>query len=247
MTSAPVQASFTSSVSLIVQPFSAAMASQVSTRSAAGHVLLGAAGDEVQAQLGAHDHERTSHVVGSIAHEHQRLALDVVVEVLLNRQDVSEHLGGMPLGGQAVPHRHGSAGSQLFHVGLREAAEFDAVVETVEHAGGVLDGLLLAHLGAARIEVGHAHAEIHGADLERAARAGGRLLEQQDDVLALEVTMGGTGQFQVLEFAGQLQQVLDFLGGEVEEAQEVATAQASRHRSFLSTLLTEQNKIRTGG
>ena len=153
----------------------------------------------------------------------------------------------MPLGGQAVPHRHASVGAEFLDVGLSIATELDAVVEAAEHAGGVLDGLLLAHLRAAGIEVGHAHAEIHGADLERAARAGGRLLEQQDDVLALEVTMGGTGQFQVLEFAGQLQQVLDFLGGEVEEAQEVATAQASRHRSFLSTLLTEQNKIRTGG
>ena len=138
----------------------------------------------------------------------------------------------MPLGGQTVPHRHAGVLGQILHVGLGEAAELDAVVEAAEHAGGVLDGLLLAHLGAARIKVGHAHAEVHGADLEGAAGARGGLLEQQHDVLALEVAVRGAGALEVLEVLGELQLVLDLLGGEVEQAEERTTAEIDRHVLF---------------
>ena len=138
----------------------------------------------------------------------------------------------MPLGGQTVPHGHAGVLGQILHVGLGEAAELDAVVEAAEHAGGVLDGLLLAHLGAARIKVGHAHAEVHGADLEGAAGARGGLLEQENDVLALEVAVRGAGALQVLEVLGELQQVLDLLGGEVEQAEERTTAEIDRHVLF---------------
>ena len=106
------------------------------------------------------------------------------------------------------------------------------VEDLAENAGGVLDGLLLAHLGGTGIKVGHAHAEIHGADLEGAAGARGSLLEQQHDVLALEVAVRGAGALEVLEVLGELQQVLDLLGGEVEQAEERTTAEIDRHVLF---------------
>ena len=203
------------------------------------HTGLGAAGHEVQAQLRAHDHERVRHVVLGVAHEHELQALEALREVLLDRQHVGDHLRGMELGGQAVPHRHAGVGGQVLDDLLGEAAVLDAVVHAAEHAGGVLDGLLLAHLGAAGIEVGDAHAEVHAAHLERAARAGGGLLEQQDDVLAFEVAMGGTRQFQVLELLGQLDEVADLVRREIQQLQEVASAQARGHDSFLSSFFAK--------
>ena len=135
----------------------------------------------------------------------------------------------MPEVGEAVPHRHAGLGGELLDVLLGEATELDAVVHAAEHAGGVLDGLLLAHLRAARIEVGHAHAEVHGADLEGAAGARGGLLEQQDDVLALEVAVRGARALEILEVAGELEQVLDLLGGEIEQTQEAAAGEVDTH------------------
>ena len=124
---------------------------------------------------------------------------------------------------------HAGVGGQLLDVGLGEAAELDAVVEAAEHARRVLDGLLLAHLGAAGVEVGHAHAEVHGADLERAAGAGGRLLEQQNDVLALEIAVRHTGVFHGLEAGRKIEQIADLLGTEIQQGEEAFPRKVHRH------------------
>ena len=197
-----------------------------------GHALLGAAGHEVHAELGADNHEGASNVVLAVAHEDEGLALDVVVEVLLDGQDVGEHLGGMPLSGQAVPHGHAGLSSELLDVVLGKAAELDAVIHATENAGGVLDGLLLAHLRRTRIEVGDAHAQIHAADLEGAAGTSGGLLEKQNDVLALEIAVRNASALHVLEVLGELEQVLDLLGGEVEELEEATAGEVNTHGSF---------------
>ena len=110
----------------------------------------------------------------------------------------------MPLGGQAVPHGHAGLSGKLLDVVLGKAAELDAVIHAAENAGGVLDGLLLAHLRRTRIEVGDAHAQVHAADLEGAAGARGGLLEQQDDVLALEVAVRVPVRLRSLKFLESL-------------------------------------------
>ena len=90
----------------------------------------------------------------AVAHEDEGLALYVVVEVLLDGQDVGEHLGGMPLSGQAVPrHTPDLAASSSTSV-LGKTAELDAVIHAAENASGILDGLLLAHLRRTSDQVG---------------------------------------------------------------------------------------------
>ena len=196
--------------------------------------MLRATSHEVHAELGAHDHQGASNVVLAVAHEDESAALDVVVEVLLNGEDVGEHLGGMPLSGQAIPYRHASVGGQIFNVSLGKAAELDAVIHAAENASGVLNGLLLAHLRAVGIKIGDAHAQIHCANFECATGTGGGLLEEQNDVLALEVTMRNARALHIFEVLGELQQVFDLLGGEVEQTEERTTRKINTHfDSFL--------------
>lgn len=102
-----------------------------------------------------------------------------MAEVLLDGEHVGNHLGGMELGGQAVPDGHAGVLGEALDLLLLEATVLDAVVHAAQDTGGVLDGLLLAHLGGAGLEVGDAHAEVHATDLEGAAGARGGLLEEQ--------------------------------------------------------------------
>ena len=81
------------------------------------------------------------------------------------------------------------------------------------------DGFLFAHLAAAGIEIGHAHAEIHSRDLKRAASAGGGLFKQQDDVLALHGGGADVGAALGLQVVAQVQQIADFLRGKVLQSQ----------------------------
>ena len=66
---------------------------------------------------------------------------------------------------------------------LAVAAVLDRVVDAAEHAGGVLHRLLVADLDPARPEVGHVGTLVVGGDLERGARPGRGLLE--DDAMFL--------------------------------------------------------------
>ena len=139
----------------------------------------------------------------------------------------------MPFIGQAIPHGHARLCGKLLNVCLGKAAELNAVVHAAEHARGVLDGLLLAHLRARGIQVGYAHAQIHGAYLKGATGARGGLLEEQDDVFALQVAVRGARALEVLKVAGECQQVLDLLGREVEQLQKAAARDIDAHsRSF---------------
>ena len=70
---------------------------------------------------------------------------------------------------------------------LAEAAVLDRVVHAAEHAGGVLDRLLVAHVRAGGADEGDVRALVVGGDLERAARPGRVLLEDQRDLLADEL------------------------------------------------------------
>ena len=135
----------------------------------------------------------------------------------------------MELVGEAVPHGDAGVVSELLDLLLLEATVLDAVEHAAEDASGVGDGLLVAHLGAGGIKVGDAHAEVVGADLEGATRARGGLLEEKGDVLALEVTVRDAGALHVLEVDGEVEQVVDLLGGEVEELQEVTTTKVNAH------------------
>ena len=95
---------------------------------------------------------------------------------------------------------------------------------------GVGEGLLLAHLGGAGIEERDAHAEIAGADLERAAGAGGGLFKEQNDLLVAEPLMLNAVVFQALELNGEVDEVVDFFRGEVEKREEASAADVETHK-----------------
>ena len=140
----------------------------------------------MHAHLGAGDHQRIGHVVARVAHEGEFHA-GKAAELFLNGQKVGQHLRGVELVGQAVPHRHAGVFRQKLHRILAETAVFDTVVHAAKHARRVLDALLLAHLRTDRVEKGHAHAQIAPRHLEGAARARGGLFKQQHDVAAHQV------------------------------------------------------------
>ena len=192
------------------------------------NITLGTARAEVDAQLGADHQEGIAHVALLLAQVGEFHALGVA-ELLAHGEDVGKCLGGVELIRQAVPHGNTGLLGEFLDNLLVGATILDAVVHTAEHAGGILDGLLLAHLRRTGIEIGHTHAEVHGTDLEGAAGARGGLFKQQDDVLALEVAVRGARALQRLEVSGELQQVLDFLGREVEKLEKMTTGKIQTH------------------
>lgn len=99
---------------------------------------------------------------------------------------------------------------------LGETAELDGVEHAAQHFGGVRDGLLAAHVGAGRVEVGDVGALVVGGDFERAAGAGRALLEDEGDVLARQQRVLGVGCLGALQSAGMGDEVEELLLGEVE-------------------------------
>ena len=198
-----------------------------------GHVLLRAARAEAHAHLCTHHHERVRHVVARITKEGELEAAQVA-ELLAHGEHVGNHLCGMELGSQAIPHGDAGVRRKLLHDCLVEAAILDAIVHAAEHAGGVLDGLFVAHLRARGIEIRHAHAQVVARDLERAARTRGGLLKEEHDVLALEMPMRHTSALELLEVCREVDEILNLGRSEVEQLEKVAATEINAHESILS-------------
>ena len=135
--------------------------------------------------------------------------------MLLHGEEVGQNLGGMALVGQAVPHRHACVFGQLLNGLLLEAAVLDAVEHATQHAGGVGHALLYANLAAGGSQIGDMRPLVLRANLKGAACAGGGLLKNQGDVLALQGRLFGAGVFGALQVAGQIQQIVQFFRAEV--------------------------------
>ena len=144
--------------------------------------------------------------------------------MLSHRQEIGQDLRGMELIGEAVPHGNAGEFGQFLHGGLREAAVLDAVVHPPQHAGRVLHRLLDADLAARGPQIGDVGALVVGRHLEGAARAGGRLFEDEGDVAALEVLHFPAGFFIGLELSGQIQQILNFCGRKVQQFEEASVS-----------------------
>ena len=114
---------------------------------------------------------------------------------------------------------------QLLDGLLAVAPVLDAVEHPAEHPGGVLDGLLVAHLRAGRVEVRRGRALVGGGDLEGAAGARRGLLEDQRDVPAAQPLHLGARLLGRLELGGQVDQAAELLGGEVQLLEEVAAGE----------------------
>ena len=130
---------------------------------------------------------------------------------------------------QAIPDGDTGIMGQIFYRLLAEAAVFNAVEHAAQNPGGVGNGLFLAHLGAARIQIGDAQAQVPASHLEGAAGAGGGLFKQQDDVLAGQVPVRRPGALHALKVFAQLQQVADFGRGIVQKLQIVSSTEIDRH------------------
>ena len=148
----------------------------------------------------------------------------MLVAVLLHGQDVAQHLGGMELVGQAVPHRHAGILGQDLDQFLAKPAIFDAVVHAPQHAGGIFHRFLVADLRAGWSQVGHMRALVIGGHFKGTARAGRGLLKDEGDVLTLEPRLLETAVLGGLEVGGQLEQKLEFFRRKVELLDEAAIA-----------------------
>ena len=187
----------------------------------------------MHAELRAHDHEGVGNVVAGVAEERE-LAAAEIAELLAGGHDVGEHLRGMELVGQAVPHGNAGVLRQIFHDGLLEAAVLDAVKHTAENLRRVGEGFLLAHLGGAGVEERDAHAEIARADFKGAAGAGGGLFEEQDDLLVGEPLVLNAVVLQTLELNGEVDEVIDFFRSEVKKSEKTSAANVETHNNLPS-------------
>ena len=179
-------------------------------------VSLGGAGHEIQAHLGAADHQAVAHVVAGVAHVGKLEALQLA-EMLPQGEEVGQDLGGVVLVGQAVPDGHAGIPGQLLHDGLAVAAVLDALKHAGKHLGGVGDGLLFADLAAGGVQVGGAHAQIVGGDLKAAAGAGGSFLKNERHVFAAQRIVGDAGLLFGFQLSSQVQQAADLGRGKVQQ------------------------------
>ena len=184
---------------------------------------------DVHAQLRAADQERVAHVVAGVAQVAVGDPRERLGAVLGHGHDIGQDLRRVELVGQPVPDRHARVPRELLDDLLAEAAVLDAVVDAPEDPGRVLHGFLVPDLGPARPEVGHVGTLVVRGDLERDARPGRRLLEDEGDVPAAESLGLGPGRLGGLELGGQVQQEADLVGTEVEELQEAAVPQVDDH------------------
>ena len=229
MKSTPETASAASSVTVIRAPVRRAMSAARSTTSLGGCNSSGPASRTslpISAPMTSRERPMLNRQSPTNAYDDRSIGL---VARLVHGEEVREHLGGVPLVGQPVVHRHAGMGGEGFDVRLAVTPVLDRVVHAAENRGGVGDRFLVAHLRARRIEVGHVRTLVVRRDLEGRTCARGRLLEDQRDLLAVETLDLGARVLRQLERLGETQEVAQFGGGEVDLLQETATVQVECH------------------
>jgi hypothetical protein len=102
----------------------------------------------------AHDEQGVAHVGAGVAEVGVPKRHERVGGVLTHREEVGEHLRGMPLVGEPVVHGNVGVLRQLLDDGLGRTPVFDRVEHARQHARCVGGGLLVADLAAGRIEDG---------------------------------------------------------------------------------------------
>ena len=150
--------------------------------------------------------------------------------VLQHGELIRQHLGGVPVIGEPVVDRDAGVLREGLDDVLTRAAIFDAVVPAAEDAGGVGGGLLVPDLRAGRVEVSGGAALVRHGHLERAARAGGGLLEEEGHLLADESLLLAALASGGLQFDREVKERLPLIGSEVEFLEEGAAEQAHRGR-----------------
>src|SRR4030095_12954524 len=132
---------------------------------------------------------------------------------------------------------HASVLRQFFHAGLTGTAVLDGVVHPSQHTRRVAERFLVTDLRTRRIEICHVRALVVAGDLEGAARAGRRLLEDQADFLALEMLLLGARVLCALEIAREVEQVAKFPWRVILNRQQRAVTQIETHDVLLNWAL----------
>ena len=132
-------------------------------------------------------------------------------KILLQRQQSGQALGGMPLVCQSVPHRHAAVLGQSLHKGLLKPAVLDTVEHAAQNPGCVLYALLLPQLELASRQVGGCGPLVLSSDGEGTPGPGGRLLEDQGNVLSLQAVAFNSLFPLLLQLLRQVHQIHDLL------------------------------------
>ena len=104
--------------------------------------------------------------------------------MLTDCQKVSQHLRRMILVGKPVPYRNACIFGKSLHNPLAVSTVLYAIEHSSQHAGRILDALLLSDLGTAGIQIGSPHSHVMGCYFERAACSGTGLFEDQRNIHA---------------------------------------------------------------
>jgi hypothetical protein len=181
----------------------------------------------VHAHLGAAYHEGVAHVVAGVSGVNQLNLVERLVTALLDGHEIREDLGGVVLVGQAVPYRNARVAGEVLDEPLREASILDTMVHAAQNFRRILDRLLLPHLAVG--EKGDIAALVPAGGLEGAPRARRGLIENENNVLALEEIASYARAFFRLEIMGKIEEIAYLFGREILKGEETASSQVRRH------------------
>ena len=178
---------------------------------------LGAREPQLEAQDLSRLEPGIRHVV-AVADPRDALSVPAA-EVLLDREQVGEHLAGVGQIGEPVDHRNRGVARQLFDLGVVERADHDPIDVTGQDPSRIRDRLAAADLDVLTREEESLPAELVGADFERHPGAGGGLREDHRQGPAGEWGLAIAPRFHAL---GELEELLDLLAAEIGDLEEVA-------------------------
>ena len=153
--------------------------------------------------------------------------------VIAHCEYVGQHLGRVPLIGETVPHWHAGIFGEDLDIGVGRSSVLDPVIHPSEHPCGVPDRLLVPDLGSARSEIGDVGTLVEGADLEGAHRTGRGFLEDEGDIATCQALPLAPGALVVAKPTREVDEVEEFVLGEVGLFQKVPSEQV-RHDNIFS-------------
>ena len=133
--------------------------------------------------------------------------------MLADGHQVRQNLAGMAEVGQTVDDRDRAVLRQVLDLLLCIGADHDAVQIAGQNARGILHRLAAADLQVTVGQEQRLTAELIHAGFEGDAGAGGGLLEDHAEALALQMAVGDIMLLFIFELVGQIEQADDLLGG----------------------------------
>ena len=129
-------------------------------------------------------------------------------------------LGGVKAVGQSVPDRHPGKPRQFLDGFVPEAAELDPVEQPSQNPGGILDGLFFPELDVVSPQVLRVGALIAGGHDKGAPGPGGRLLEDEGDILPFQPLPPDPGGLLPFQGDGKLEESIDLPGCKLPQRQQ---------------------------